>query len=88
MLLLVILYGRSLSHAVLAYCLLLLPWEKFVPMKQRVGGRHRYPAAALLQSHRQIDSDVQKGAPSMILFTCLIGLKWVAGRGGYGKRVG
>lgn len=34
MLLLVILYGRSLSHAVPAYCLLLLPWEKFVPMKK------------------------------------------------------
>lgn len=52
------------------------------------GGCHRYPTATPLQSHRQIDSDVQKGAPSMILFTCLIGLKWVAGRGGYGKRVG
>lgn len=34
MLLVVILYGRSLSHAVPAYCLLLLPWEKFVPMKK------------------------------------------------------
>lgn len=34
MLLLVILYGRSLSHAVPAYCLLVLPWEKFVPMKK------------------------------------------------------
>lgn len=56
-------------------------------MKQR-GGCHRYPTATPLPFHRQIDSDVQKGAPSMILFTCLIGLKWVAGRGGPGKRVG
>lgn len=87
MLLLVILCGRSLRHAVPAYCLLSLLREKFVPMKQR-GGCHRYPTATALPSHRQIDSDVQKGAPSMILFTCLIGLKWVAARGGYGKRVG
>lgn len=33
-LLLVILYGRSLSHAVLAHCPLSLPREKFVPMKK------------------------------------------------------
>lgn len=78
MLLLVILYGRSPSHAVPAHCPLVLPWEKFVPMKK--GGCHRYPTPAPLPSHRQIDSDVQKRLPSMILFTCLIGLKWVAGR--------
>ena len=34
MLLLVILYGISLSHAVPAYCLLVLHREKFVPMKK------------------------------------------------------
>lgn len=51
-------------------------------------GCHRYPTPAPLPSHRKIDSDVQKRVPSMILFTCLIGLNWVAGRGSYGKGVG
>lgn len=43
-------------------------------------GCQRYPTAAPLPSQCQIDSDVQKRVPSMILFTCLIGLKWVGGR--------
>lgn len=50
-------------------------------------GCHRYPTPPPLPSHRQIDSDVQKRVPSMILFTCLIGLKWVAGRGDRGGRL-
>ncbi|KAF3695824.1 Unconventional myosin-Ih [Channa argus] len=39
-------------------------------------GCQRYPTPAPLPSHLQIDFDVQKRVPSMILFTCLIGLKW------------
>lgn len=46
-------------------------------------GCHRYPTPAPPPSQCQIDSDVQKRVPSMILFTCLIGLKWVGGWGGY-----
>lgn len=48
-------------------------------------GCHRYPTPALLPSHRQIDSDVPKRVPSMILFTCLIGLKWVGVWGAMGR---
>lgn len=55
-------------------------------------GCQRYPTAAPLPSQCQIDSDVQKRVPSMILFTCLIGLKWVGGRwvrgAGWGLLVG
>lgn len=52
-------------------------------------GCHRYPTPAPRPLLRQIDSDVQKRVPSMILFTCLIGLKWVGGwRGAMGRGSG
>ncbi|KAK7934092.1 hypothetical protein WMY93_004988 [Mugilogobius chulae] len=43
---------------------------------------HKYPTTAPQQpSHLQIDSDVPKKVSSMILFTCLIGLKRAGGSG-------
>lgn len=74
---LVILHGRYLSHAVAAHCPLVFYPREVCSHEKR--GCYKYPTAATdLPSHLQIDSDVPKRVPSMILFTCLIGLKWVA----------